>query len=279
MKASEIMKSPVHVIAPTDTIAHARNLMLKHKISRCPVLKDGVLKGIITKKDLMYRLRQTEPVWRRRPIDNIPVEVVMVSDPITISQDTKIREIASVMIENEISGLPVVENNEVMGIVTKSDLLTSDAIKQLDLKVSDLLHPVETVSRYHSLDHVLDIVSEDDSRVIVMNNDGTLAGIITPNNVAFFTYMNDKTELPEKDVTFLRRETSAGRKMFRDVMEVSAIAEDLMSRPVITIGPGAPIKDVVKLMHEHHIASVVVAEENELRGIVKRDDIIQEVTT
>jgi CBS domain-containing protein len=91
--------------------------------------------------------------------------------------------------------------------------------------------------------------------------------------------MNDKTELPEKDVKFLRRETSAGRKMFRDVMEVSAIAEDLMSRPVITITTEAPIQDVVKLMHEHHIASVVVAEENELRGIVKRDDIIQEVTT
>lgn len=279
MKASEIMKSPVHVIEPADTIAHARNLMLKHKISRCPILKDGVLKGIITKKDLMYRLRQTEPIWRRRPIDNIPVEVVMVPDPITISPDAKIREIASAMTENEISGLPVVENNEVVGIVTKSDLLNSKAIKQLDLKVSDLMRPVETVSRYHSLDHVLDIVSEDDSRVVVVNNDGTLAGIITPNNVAFFTYMNDKTELPEKDVKFLRRETSAGRKMLRYVMEVSAIAEDVMSRPVITITPDAPIQDVVKLMREHHIASVVVAEENELRGIVQRDDIIQEVTT
>jgi CBS domain-containing protein len=80
MQASDVMTSPVFVVAPHENVAHARNLMLKHKISRLPVMDNGCLAGIITKKDIGYRLRQSEPVWRRRPIDNIPVSVLMTSN-------------------------------------------------------------------------------------------------------------------------------------------------------------------------------------------------------
>ncbi len=61
------MTSPVFVVDPNATVAHARNLMVRHKISRLPVMEDGRLAGIITKKDIAYRLRQGEPAWRRRP--------------------------------------------------------------------------------------------------------------------------------------------------------------------------------------------------------------------
>jgi CBS domain-containing protein len=78
-------------------------------------------------------------------------------------------------------------------------------------------------------------------------------------------------------VKILRREESAGRKRFRYVMAVSAVAEDVMSRPVISVDLATPVSTIVKLMKEHHIASVVVVKNGELRGIVKRDDIIREV--
>jgi CBS domain-containing protein len=62
------------------------------------------------------------------------------------------------------------------------------------------------------------------------------------------------------------------------VFDVSSVAEDFMSHPVVTVSnPDAPIQDAIRLMREHHINSVVVADEKELKGIVKRDDIIQEV--
>lgn len=278
MLASDIMSGPVFVISPKDTVAHARNLMIKHKISRCPVLENSKLKGIITKKDLAFGLRQTEPIWRRRPIDRIPVGILMGSPALTIAPSTPVMEIAKIMVKNDVSGLPVEESDEIIGIVTKSDILGSELVSNLMITAADLLSPIETISRYHSLDHVINIMSEQNDKVIVVNNDGTLAGIITESNVAFFTYMNEKTELPERDVQFLRRQEPAGRKLFRYVMDVSAIAEDVMSRPVISVpSADAPIKEIVALMLKYHINSVIVADGKEIKGIVKRDEIIQEV--
>jgi CBS domain-containing protein len=60
-------------------------------------------------------------------------------------------------------------------------------------------------------------------------------------------------------------------------VEVHAVAEDIMSRPVITIGKDAPVTEAVELMREHAINSVVVVDGMNLAGIVKRDDIIREV--
>ncbi|MBP1929425.1 CBS domain-containing protein [Methanolinea mesophila] len=277
MRADDIMTAPVHVVAANENVAHARNLMLKHKISRLPVMDGDCLTGIITKKDIGYRLRQTEPHWRRRPIDHIPISVLMTCNPLTVGPETSIAELAGIMIEWDISGLPVMEETSLVGIVTKSDLMKSAMVGKLSTHVEDVMEDAITVSRYHSLDHVIDLMKERNDKVIVVNNDGTLAGIITESNLAFFLYETERRELPQKDVKILRREESAGKKVFRYVFETSAIAEDLMSRPVVTIPPGAPLSEAVTLMRDQHVNSMVVLDGTEIRGILKRDDIIREV--
>jgi len=277
MNASDVMSSPVYVVAPGENVSHARNLMLKHKISRLPVLEAERLIGIITKKDIGYKLRQSEPLWRRRPIDHIPVQVLMTPEPVSVSPNTGIPEIAAIMVEWDISGLPVVEDGMVVGIITKSDLLRSSHINGLSTRVCDIMEDAITINRYHSLDHVIDIMRERNDKVIVVNNNGTLAGIITESNLAFYLYIDEKARLPAKDVTISRKEESAGRKSFRYVFEVSAVAEDLMSRPVITVPPDTLLSEAVQLMQSHNINSLVVTEDKEIKGIMKRDDIIKEV--
>jgi CBS domain-containing protein len=277
MKAADVMTSPVYVVGPAENVARARNLMLKYHISRLPVIENGTLVGIITKKDIGYRLRQTEPVWRRRPIDHIPVSVLMTPDPATVSPETGIREVSSLMIGCDISGIPVIENGEVAGIVTKSDLMRSALIGGVTTKVEEVMEDVITISRYHSLTHIIDLMRERNDTVVVVNNDGTLAGIITQSNLAFFLYVDEKSELPVKDVTMLRKEVHGGRKSFRHVVEMAAIAEDFMSRPVITITPGATLSEAVAFMREKNINSLVVMQDDEIRGIITRDDIIREV--
>ena len=276
MLAADVMTSPVYIVSPEDLVSHARNMMLKHKMSRVPVVDDNKLVGIITKKDIAYRLRQSEPIWRRRPIDRIPIHVLMVCCPITITPKTSIHDIAAQMISHDISGLPVMDNGSIAGIVTKSDLLKSTIVQNLNLHVADLMTDVVTVSRYHSLDHIIDLMSERNDKIVVANNDGSIAGIITESNIAFFTYLSNKIGVPEKDVKLLRKDES-GRKSLRYVMEVSAVAEDVMSRPVITIEPEAPVGEAVKLMQKNHITGVVVVKGTEIKGIIKRDDIIREV--
>jgi len=277
MRAVDLMSSPVYVVTTTDNVAYARNVMLKHRISRLPVMEGEELRGIITKKDIAYRLRQAEPIWRRRPIDSIPVEVLMVPDPITITPETSTRDIAAIMLDKNISGLPVVENGTVAGIVTKRDIMRSAYLRGLKATVGEVMGEAVTVNRYHSLDHIIETMKSKNDKVIVVNDDGSLAGIITETNLAFYDYLNERMELPRKEVTLLRRSEPAGQKRYRYVVEVSAVAEDVMSRPVITVAPDAPLQDAVGLMLEKEINSLVVVEDGEIRGLLKRDDIIKEV--
>ena len=277
MRAADVMSSPVYVIAPTDNVAYARNLMLKHRVSRLPVMNGDELQGILTKKDIGYRLRQRGPLWRRRPIDRIPVSVLMTEDPVTVTPETSVHDIAVKMLDHDISGLPVVENGRVTGIVTKLDIMRSAYLRGLSARVDEIMGEAITVSRYHSLDHVIDVMREKNNKVIVVNANGSIAGIITESNLAFYEYLDERMDLPRKDVTLLRREEPAGQKRFRYVVEVSAVAEDIKSRPVITISPDASLQDAVGLMLENQINSLVVVEDGDIRGLLKRDDIIKVV--
>jgi CBS domain-containing protein len=278
MIAQDIMSSPVYVVGLQENIAHARRLMLSHKISRLPVLDGDRLVGIITKKDLAYRLRQSDPIWRRRPIDKIPVHVLMVPDPVSVTPDARVADIAALLIARDFSGLPVLDGKKLIGMVTKTDILRSTSVNSLSLRTGDIMVDATTVNRYHSLDHVISLMSERHEPIVVVNDDGSLAGIVTESNLAFYKYNTDtSTGLPEKGVTMLRKGESGGRKRLRYVVEVHAVAEDIMSRPVITIGKDVPVTEAVELMRKHQINSVVVVDGMNLAGIVKRDDIIREV--
>jgi CBS domain-containing protein len=277
MFARDMMTTPVFFVSPNETIAYARNLMVKHKISRLLVMDDGKLTGILTKKDIAYRLRQGEPAWKRRPIDQIPTGMFATDCVLTVRPDTETRAIAKIFVEQDISSVPVVNEGTVIGIVTKSDLMTSKLLKHMEGTVKDVMEDVLVVNRYHSLDHVIDLMNERNDKLIVTNNDGTIAGIITETNLAFLETGAKKPGSEQKEVKFLRKQEPAGVKSYRYVIKVSTIAEDVMSSPVITTGPEVPLADAVAEMENLHINSLAVVENGSIIGIVKRDDIIKEV--
>ncbi|GAA5261724.1 CBS domain-containing protein [Methanocalculus sp.] len=276
MIVQEIMSAPVYVVNTQENIAYARNLMLRHKISRLLVMDDERLAGIITKKDIAYGFRQHDPIWRRRPIDRIPVEVMMRKDPITVTPDLPASRAAGMMLTHDVSGLPVMASGHVEGIITKTDIMASGEVDQITSTVGDIMEDVLTVSRYHSLNHVIDLIRERNDKILVINNDGTLAGVITESNIAFFDSF-DQNGVPERDIVHLRKEESGGPKNRRHVRQLSGIAEDVMSRPVITINPAESISSAIALMREHHINSIIAEEAGEIKGILKRDDILKEV--
>jgi CBS domain-containing protein len=277
MLARDVMTAPVFFVSPRDTIAYARNLMVKHKISRLLVMDEGRLTGMLTKKDIAYRLLQGEPEWRRRPVDQIPVEVFASGKPTVVSPDTGIKKIAEILVSKNISCVPVVENRNVVGIVTKTDLMKSGLVRALSGTAGDVMEDVATVSRYHSLDHVITVMSERNDKVVVMNNEGTIAGIITETNLAFFDNVQKIAGVAGKDVTIKRRERAEGTHSHTLRTAASVIAEDIMTSPVITIPSETPILKALELMSKNHINSLVVMDKGTISGIIKRDDIIKEV--
>ena len=279
MFARDVMTAPVYVVAPNATVAHARNLMVRHHISRLPVMEDGKLVGIITKKDIAYRLRQGEPAWRRRPLDRIPVGALATPGPVVVAPDTGVREIAKIFVDGNFSSVPVVEMGAVTmtGIVTKTDLMKSVLVRELNCTVGDVMEDVATVTRYHSLEHVINVMRERDDKVLVLNDDGTLAGIITETNLAFFEDEPKISGVVGKDVTITRREKADGSSGQGMLVVASVTAEDVMTSPVITVPAATPLPEAIALMAKHHVNSLVVMENDSIYGIIKRDDIIKEV--
>jgi CBS domain-containing protein len=89
-------------------------------ISGVPVLKEGKLVGIITRKDLLRKSDETQ------------LGLLLTQNPVTISPDSSIQEAARLLIENNVRRLPVVENEELVGLLSVADLV--HAIAQMRIK-------------------------------------------------------------------------------------------------------------------------------------------------
>lgn len=255
MIVSDSMSSPVYVASPTDTVAYARNLMLKRHVSRIPVVENNRLVGMVTKKDIGYSLQKKGPVWRNRSPDSALLNTLMSTDPVTVSPGTGVRDAISIMKSHEISGLPVVEQGMVVGIYTKTDILSSDLVVTLKGKVRHYMNPPSLVSGDHSLDHVIDCMRTGSGKVFVTGEDGMVAGVISETNLAFYQVRNEIERHKEDDKT----------------------ASHVMTSPVICVSPDDKIKEAVRLMQQHRITSVCVTHKGCVKGIVTRNDIIHEV--
>ena len=281
MKIRDVMSAPVFVVSPDENVARARNLMLRHKIGRLVIVENNKPIGMVTKKDIVKRLNQAEPQWRRRPIDDIPVRKVMTESLITIFPDATPRQLAELMTENNIGGLPVVNNkDEVIGIVTKWDLIKYFSKLELDLKVKDMhIDPALTVHRHHTISHIIhELEANSMDRAIVLEDNDKPVGIITNSNLTF-TEMKDKTGgLPQKVIKMTRKESTAGRKQNRYVSEVPLVAEDIMSSPIVSVNGDDLATDAARIMVKEKINGLSVIG-NGVMGILTGENIIKTIMT
>lgn len=114
------------VIPAGLSLLDAYNVMFENEIRRLPVVADGELVGIITLSDI----QRANPIFSEEldVASNIAlaparrVSEIMAREPITVAPDDTIQDAAELMLENEVSGLPVVQNGHVVGMITESDI-------------------------------------------------------------------------------------------------------------------------------------------------------------
>ncbi len=127
MLVKERMSRPVITIFPESTMQDALNLMKKEHVRRLPVVNHrGELIGIVTETDL-DRASPSEAttlsVWEiRELISKVKVEKIMARDVVTIEDTTPIEEAARIMSDSDISGLPVMHDGKLVGLITETDL-------------------------------------------------------------------------------------------------------------------------------------------------------------
>jgi CBS domain-containing protein len=278
-KVKDYMSSPIYVIEKNEPIQRARNLMFKYGVGRLPVMDDGKLVGIVTKYDITNRLNQAAPEWRRRPIDKVPIQVVMTETPITIYPDATMTQAAELMVENGISGLPVERDGEIAGMITSRDMIRYFADQDIKARVGDLMNKeVVTVHRHHTITHVLDEMNlQGASRVLVYEDNMSPVGIITRSGLTFSEMMGPKDEMETKSIKMTRKDSTAGRKQFRYIREVPFVAEDIMTSPIITINPEVRAVDAAKTLAEKQIIGMPVVEGNDIVGYFSADEITAEI--
>ncbi len=123
----EIMSKDLTVVSPTERIVHARRQMLESNVGRLPVVDDDTLVGMITSKDLMrafidFRKKVPEK-YQKSQIKELLVEDIMSINPTFVSKDMSITEVSNIIMKTGFNGLPVVENDVVVGIITQTDIL------------------------------------------------------------------------------------------------------------------------------------------------------------
>ncbi len=119
----------VIVATPGERLKDVARTMVRNGFRRLPVVSEGRLVGIITSTDFIKLLgsdwafnhMQTGNV---REITNVRMEEIMKRDVITAKEGDKLKEVAEIMIANDIGALPVVDDDlKVVGIITEKDVL------------------------------------------------------------------------------------------------------------------------------------------------------------
>lgn len=149
MKVKDIMNKKVVTCAPGDVISDVVKMLKKHNISGMPVVEGEKVAGIITESDILRLLRTPEyskDLWLPSPLELIevpirelvdwtktkkaledigdrPVAKVMSRCLYAISPEEGIEKAAEMMTKHRINRLPVVEDDKLVGIITRGDII------------------------------------------------------------------------------------------------------------------------------------------------------------
>jgi CBS domain-containing protein len=167
VKARDVMVAPVITVKPYTSVKELAQTLLKNHISAVPVVDDqGKLVGIVSEGDLLRRSEAgTE---RRRPwwlllitgeetlaheyvkAHARKVADVMVRDVVTAAPETSVDEIATLMERNSIKRVPIVSSGQLVGIVTRANLIQAVASKQVALEIPN----ADAAIRHELLTHL-----------------------------------------------------------------------------------------------------------------------------
>lgn len=143
--ARDIMTKELITVSPETDVTEAARILLEHRINGMPVVDErGDMVGIICQSDLVTLQKKIRlpsvftlldsfiPVRSTKAIDKemskiaaTTVAQAMTVKPVTVSPETSLEEIATLMVEKNFHTLPVVEGGKLMGVVGKEDVLAT----------------------------------------------------------------------------------------------------------------------------------------------------------
>lgn len=142
-RAKDIMKTDVISVTPDTEVSKAVSILLENHINGMPVVdEEGYLQGILCQSDLIFQQKNLQvppiitildgiiPLASSKKLNQelqkmaaTSVKDAMVKDPVTVTPDSELSELAGWMVEKHFHTIPVVEDDKVVGIIGKEDIL------------------------------------------------------------------------------------------------------------------------------------------------------------
>ena len=127
MLVKEIMVKKVLTVKKKENVLNAFSKMMKNGVRHLPVMDKGKMIGMITDRDIRHSVFP----WKGETFDKdlflethkTLVDEIMTHDVMSVSPDTTIEEAAHILQMHKIGSLPVLKNEKLKGIITKSDII------------------------------------------------------------------------------------------------------------------------------------------------------------
>jgi len=125
---STIMSDDLLTLSPSDSIAQAAAIFDNHKIHHIPVTIDGKLVGIVSMSDYLFFKRgflndRDDEMIESIRLNNYQVTYIMTEGIATIEPDDRINVAIEIFRENLFHAIPIVKDDELVGIVTTHDII------------------------------------------------------------------------------------------------------------------------------------------------------------
>jgi acetoin utilization protein AcuB len=164
------MSKNVITVSADDTMQDAMKLLKEHDIRMLPVMKKNRLVGIVTDRDLKQASASDATTLEVHELlyllTKIKVKDIMTKDPITVPPDYTAEETAQVLLENKISGAPVVDDSgQVVGTITQTDLFRV-LISLTGVGSGGIQFGFQVEDRPGSIKEVADIIREYGGRMV-----------------------------------------------------------------------------------------------------------------
>ena len=256
MRVSEIMSSPVITLGTDRNLANAIDLMQRQEISRLVSTKNGRVVGVLTEKDIARVLGSVHAY--RLPLRRLHVPSVMSVDPISVAPDVVARRAVELMLDHNVSGLPVLEEDRLVGILTKMDF-AKICVKYDDVYVGQVMQASPTtVSPADRVIHAMKLLLEGDLLALPVIERGSLVGIVTIRDVAMNLAAFQEV-VPDR---------------YKSERVRNLLVSDIMSQPPMTTHTNTMLSQTAKLMLGKRFSSLPVENlDGELVGLITKTEL------
>jgi len=255
----DLMDEDFPMVDKDETLYQSVRVMEKYSYDRVVVFDKKKLVGVVTKKDIMYKLGQKR-TSRTTPGRLHVSSFIRNTPPITISPDTLVVKACRVMIENNISSLPVVEDENVVGLFHKKSILP--ILKEISVvPARRVMFATPYVAKVQDTAmHIRQILlSENIDFLPVVDEDGRPVGLISVDEIAEALFVFH-------DIVPLKH---------RKERKYRILVEDIMKMRPPIVGPDTTISEIASLIEKKNTRGVVVVDADRVIGLVSLTNLTE----